>query len=291
MSNTFAPVPDALASESNVIRGPSLSGYSQFTFSHNGIAHPVYYRGERNDPPILLLSELAGIAPGLLMFANRLVRLHYQVYLPWMFGPFGKRAPLRNAMRLCVSREFAGLKAGISAPITNWLRALSLYISAQNQNVRIGAIGMCLTGAFVIPLIIDPQVKAAVAAQPSTPLSLMHRYFGIKTRANHALNVSDEEIAAASQRLHQGDAHIFACRFRADRICPKEKLERLQHEFSVGLEVKEYGDVDWRNALNHRPHATFTKEYRIAAKDVNDEHPSRQAFNDLVQFLERHLRT
>lgn len=290
MSNMPESIPDAIVTDAHLLRGPSLSGYEQFHFSHNRIDHPVYHRGDRGHPPILLLSELAGFAPGLLMFADRLVQHHYQVYLPWMFGSFAKRTPLRNAVRLCVSREFARLKAGVSAPITDWLRALSLYISVQNQNARLGAIGMCLTGAFVIPLIIDPQVKAAVAAQPSTPLSLLYRYFAIRTRIIKALNVSDEEIIAARQRLNEGEVHMFACRFRADRICPSEKLERLQHEFPIGLEVKEYGGVDWRNSLNRRPHATFTKEFRIAGEDVDDTHPSRQAFRDLICFLDKHLR-
>jgi hypothetical protein len=57
----------------------------------------------------------------------------------------------------------------------------------------------------------------------------------------------------------------------------------------VGLEVREYGEADSRNSLGERPHATFTKEYRIAPNPA-DEHPSRRAFTDLVAFFECHLR-
>ena len=267
-----------------------LACYDRFLFESHDLSHVVYRRGQRSDPPLLIMSELAGFAPGLLMFAERLVQSGYQVYLPWMFGPFGKRAPLRNAVRLCISREFAYLQAGTSSPISTWLRALSLYISQENGNSKVGAIGMCLTGAFVIPLIMDTQVTAAVAAQPSVPMSLLHRCLGINTASMQALNVSDEEIAAARQRLNEGDAHLFACRFRADRICPEEKLQRLRREFPFGLEVREYGEREWRNALNGRPHATFTKEYRIAGDDADATHPSRQAFADLVQFLDKYLR-
>ncbi|MES1196069.1 MAG: hypothetical protein ABUL58_03905, partial [Steroidobacter sp.] len=80
--------------------GPALEGYEQFFFQHQNIGHVVYHRGECGNPPLLIMSELAGFAPGLLMFADRLVRHGYQVYLPWMFGPFGRRAPFRNAVRL-----------------------------------------------------------------------------------------------------------------------------------------------------------------------------------------------
>jgi len=234
------------------------------------------------------MSELAGFAPGLLMFAERLIQSGYQVYLPWVYGPFGKRAPLRNAIRLCISREFAYLRTGVSAPITTWLRALSEHISKDNHDRQIGAIGMCLTGAFVIPLIIDPFVKAAVAAQPSAPLSLIYKELGIKVSDLRSLNVSDEDIEQARYRLNSGDAHLFACRFKADRICPAEKLQRLKSEFPTNLELHEYAEESWRNVLGKRPHATFTKEYRIAG-DAGNDHPSRVAFSDLLAFLKKHL--
>ena len=270
--------------------GPPLEGCVQFRFAAGEFSHTVYYGGERSDPPLLLMPELAGFSPGLLQFAARLKDARFQVYVPWIFGPFGQRTPLRNAMRLCISREFANLRAGISAPVTTWLRALAAHISQQNGGGRVGAIGMCLTGAFAIPLIIDPQVVAAVAAQPSVPFSALFTVFGARHGTSlHQLNVSDSDIAAARDRLTSGDAQLLAVRNRADRVCPREKLARLQQEFPVGLEVREYGEVDSRNSLGERPHATFTKEYRVAANPT-DEHPSRRAFADLVAFFERNLR-
>jgi dienelactone hydrolase len=270
--------------------GPPLEGYAQFPFTAGEFSHHVYYGGDRGDPPLLLMPELAGFSPGLLQFAARLKDARFQVYVPWLFGPFGQRTPIRNAMRLCISREFANLRAGISAPVTIWLRALAAHISQHNGGGRVGAIGMCLTGAFAIPLIIDPQVVAAVAAQPSVPFSALFTAFGVRRGTRmHQLNVSDGDIAKARDRLTSGDARLLAVRNRADRVCPREKLERLQQEFPVGLEVREYGEVDSRNSLGERPHATFTKEYRVAANPT-DEHPSRRAFADLVAFFELNLR-
>ena len=291
MTPPYPPVKSQTAESANPAhRGPTLQGYQQFYFHHQGIGHIVYHQGESAHPPLLLMSELAGFAPGLLMFAERLVQHGYQVYLPWMFGPFAKRAPLRNAIHLCISREFAYLKAGVSAPVTTWLRALSAHISHQNQNRSIGAIGMCLTGAFAIPLIIEPHVAAAVAAQPAAPMSLIYRVTGLRTANLQALNISDADIEAARQRLRTGDAHLFACRFRADRICPAAKLDRLRQEFPVNLETHEYANERWRNAVGARPHATFTKEYRIAGDAESLDHPSRKAFADLLAFLETHLK-
>jgi dienelactone hydrolase len=269
--------------------GPPLEGFEQFFFEAHGMGHPVYHAGKKGDPVLLVLQEIAGLSPGLLLFARRLMGSGFQVCIPWIFGPFGRRAPVRNAIRLCVSREFANLREGLSAPITTWLRALAAQLSARNDGARIGAIGMCLTGAFAIPLVIEPGVAAAVAAQPSVPLSFLHLAFGTRTGRLGALNVADATIAEARARLASGDAHMLAVRCRADRICPREKLERLTREFPVGLEVREYGNPDDLNRVGERPHATFTKEYRIEP-DAPADHHSRQAYADLIAFFDRHLR-
>jgi hypothetical protein len=149
---------------------------------------------------------------------------------------------------------------------------------------------MCLTGAFAIPLIIDPRVVAAVAAQPSVPLSPLFLAFGIKSdRLSSQLNVSASEIAAARARLDAGEAHLLAIRCRPDRVCPRAKIERLQSEFPMGLEVREYAQAGERNCLGERPHATFTREYRIAPH-ASADHYSRRALADLVAFFDRYLR-
>ena len=270
--------------------GPALEGFEQFSFASGRDVHPVYYGGHDGDPPLLLLPELAGFSPGLRLFAERLIAARFRVHLPWLFGPFGRRAPLRNGIKLCISREFGYLRAGTSSPVTAWLRALTGHISSQCGGARVGAIGMCLTGAFVIPLIIDPRVAAAVAAQPAAPLSPLSLLFGVEDgRRASQLNVSQGEIAAARERLAGGDAHLLAVRCRPDRVCPRAKLERLQREFPVGLEVREYAAPEERNSLGERPHATFTREYRIVP-GASEEHYSRRAFADLVWFFERHLR-
>lgn len=284
-----ARIPDEAIAE--IVRtGPAIERFDQFFFASSGLAHPVYYAGDRRDPSLLLLPELAGFSPGLRMFAERLVDARFRVFVPWLFGPFGRRAPLRNGIRLCISREFANLRGGISSPITIWLRALAAHVSKHSGGEPIGAIGMCLTGAFAIPLVIDPQVVAAVAAQPSVPLSPLFMMFGIgrETRLSR-LNVSDSEITAARARLDAGRAHLLSVRCRSDRICPRAKIERLRQEFPAGLEIREYAEIGERNSRGERPHATFTKEYRLAA-GASAEHYSRRAFADLVAFFARHLR-
>jgi dienelactone hydrolase len=290
MSSPPTQIPDSPGAQA-LRRGGAVGRFEQFFFASGPLAHPVYYAGDPQAPPVLLLPEIAGFSPGLILFAERLIDAHFRIFVPWLFGPLGARAPLRNGMRLCVSREFARLRAGVSSPITAWLRALTAHISRHSGGTQVGAIGMCLTGAFAIPLIIDPQVVAAVAAQPSVPLSPLFTALGIgREEKLSQLNVSDGEIAQARTRLEAGQAHLLSVRCRSDRICPRAKIERLRREFPVGLEIREYAEPDDRNRLGERPHATFTKEYRLAP-DAPAEHYSRRAFSDLIAFLERHLRT
>ena len=288
-SRQLTGIPDS-AGTGIVRRGRALGRFDQFFFASGRLAHPVYYGGDPEAPPVLLLPEIAGFSPGLRLFAERLIGARFRIFVPWLFGPLGVRAPLRNGIRLCVSREFANLRAGVSSPISTWLRALTAHMSEHSGGRQIGAIGMCLTGAFAIPLIIDPQVVAAVAAQPAVPLAPLFMALGIAgERQSSQLNVSDSEIAQARKRLEAGRAHLLSVRCRSDRICPRAKIERLRREFPVGLEIREYADAGERNCLGERPHATFTREYRIAP-GASAEHYSRRAFADLVAFLDRHLR-
>src|SRR5262249_25039584 len=151
----------------------SLDGFSEFVFQANGFSHRVFRMGDPQHAPLLVMPEIAGLSPGLVRFSKRLVAAGFQLYVPWLFGPFLEPAPMRNYARLCISREFAYLRAGTTAPVASWLRQLCGHMSRENDDRNVGAIGMCLTGAFAIPLIIDPRVKAAVAAQPAIPCSVL----------------------------------------------------------------------------------------------------------------------
>jgi dienelactone hydrolase len=91
---------------------------------------------------------LPGLGRSIVRFARRLELRGFQVHLPHLFGEIGKRQACKNYRALCTSLEFGKLAAGVSAPITRWLRALANDISEQNSGARVGAIGMCVTGAF-----------------------------------------------------------------------------------------------------------------------------------------------
>jgi dienelactone hydrolase len=269
--------------------GAELPGYRRFEFADGPLSHAVYHAGDDAAPPLLLLPELPGIAPGLLAFAERLRAAGYKTYIAQLFGGTGKRTPLRNATRLCISREFAFLRGGVSAPVTLWLRALAGHLSGLHGGAPVGAIGMCVTGGFVIPLVLHPRVTAVVAAQPSIPLSLSYALTGRgRSPKRGALPVAGQDLQAVRLRLESGACAMLAVRCRADRLCPPDKLQRLQQEFPLGLTVREYGGADDRNPAGQRRHATYTKEYRLAP-DAQSDHPAQQAWTDLLHFLAAHL--
>jgi dienelactone hydrolase len=270
-----------------------LDNFARFQFPDSGrleagtVAHDVYRTG--TGPPVLIMHELPGFTLPLVKFALRLAEERFTIYLPHLFGSFMKPCSLGNFRALCVSREFANLQAGVTAPIASWLRDLAREISTRHGNRRVGAIGMCLTGAFVIPLVLDPVVSAAVAAQPAIPFSILHAVTGLgHGHWMKELNVSNKDVAAARQALYERNQTILALRFAEDRICPREKLTRLREEFEDRLEAEEYdGASVWQRWFWPR-HSTLTGEYDKASRG-SPGHPTRKAFARVSSFLRQHL--
>jgi dienelactone hydrolase len=260
----------------------ALEGFTEIPFSHEGLAHRVFWIGE--GPPVLVMHELPGLSPAALRFGRRLSSRGFRVYLPLLFGEPGQDDWRASHRELCVSREFANLSAGVSAPIVNWLRALAADLSARHQGSRVGAIGMCLTGAFAIPLILEPRVTAPVAAQPGTPFSAAFRAIGIgRGPWMSQLNISDQDLQAAAVRAERDNVTLLAARFEKDRICPAERLDRLQAVFGARLKRRELPG----GSFFQPPHATLTSEYE-RAPDRPDE-PTRQWFEEVVAFLKANL--
>jgi dienelactone hydrolase len=161
-------------------------------------------------------------------------------------------------------------------------------MSKEHSNRRVGAIGMCVTGAFALPLVLDPWVAAPVASQPAVPFSWTYALTGLGKGAwAGELNVHDDELAAAARRLETDDLTLLAFRFKADRICPSEKIERLRAACGARLESHEY-ETSWWRSIVRPPHAVLTEEYD-KAEAAGPQHPTRQAFARLVSFLHAHL--
>jgi dienelactone hydrolase len=260
----------------------ALDGFDEISFTHHEIVHRVFAVGE--GPPVLVMHELPGLTPATLRFGERLAGRGFRVYLPLLFGEPAQDDWRGSYRALCVSREFSNLRAGVSGPIVDWLRALAADLSRRHQGARVGAIGMCLTGAFAIPLILEPCVTAPVAAQPGVPFSSQFRAIGIgRGEWMSQLNIDDRDITEAAARAKRDGVTLLAGRFDKDRICPAERLDRLASAFGTSMLRRELPG----GSFLRPPHATLTGAYE-RAPDRPDE-PTRMWLEDVVAFLKAGL--
>jgi len=123
----------------------ALDEYRIESFSHEGITHDVYHRGD--GPCVLVAAEVPGITPKVTEFADRLVALGMSVAMPSMFGTPGAEGTMPRALRVigraCVSREFHCLAKRDSAPATAWLRALARKLHQDPSAAPASALSGC----------------------------------------------------------------------------------------------------------------------------------------------------
>lgn len=249
--------------------------------------YPVFVAGD--GPGILIIHELPGMVPETLAFAERLREAGFSTYLPLLFGQPGKPASnlsmIGYTIRLCISREFYMLKKNQTSPIVDWLRALCRRAFEECGGKGVGAIGMCLTGSFAIPLMLEPSMIAPVVSQPSLPGCV----FGSKkTRAEckRSLDFSPEDLAHAKHRCSTESLQIRGFKFSHDIIAPQERFERLQEEFGESFVpfVIDSGPGN-QHGYNKTTHAVFTVDY-------SDEEgsPTREAMDRLVDFYQERLK-
>jgi dienelactone hydrolase len=265
-------------------------GFSNYPFSDGAYEHVVYVKG--TGPDVIVMHELPGFDTYTVGFIDRLSGKGFRVHAPHLYGPMLWEASFPNFVRLCISREFGRLKANESAPVCDWLRALARSISDDNANARIGVIGMCLTGAFVIPMVIEPSVRAGVISQPAIPLSMRYWLFGSGAGEwMQQVNVSDEDFHAATQRCARDKVPVIVQRFKCDRISFHGRVKRIAQAFGENATLHEYPDS--RPMENDRdfPHALLTREYDLAEyNDANEaENSTRVAFARVVAFLKQNL--
>lgn len=261
-----------------------MTGYQSFGFSDSHYFHTVYKKGA--GIPVLVLHELPGLTRDTVEFAERLIRAGFQVYLPLLFGQPKEKGTVINGYLHCISKEFSHLKAGVSAPVGDWLRALVRHLGHEYGHERLGVIGMCVTGAFVIPLILEPNVAAAVASQPAIPFKFRNLLTGggeIPWMA--VLNIADADLVGASNAAKTRGSAVLIQSFSDDRLCTAARIILLKQAFtSTGVVYTYAPPADGR--LNH--HALLTHEYEVAT-DATVNHPTRLALKRVTDFLHPHL--
>jgi dienelactone hydrolase len=246
-----------------------MTGYDQFSFAVADSKKTVYVKGQ--GPGILLMHELPGMIEQCVRLADHLAGQGFTMFLPLLFGEANvKNSLARTALytaQICISREIRAFAAETDSPIADWLRALAREIRTRRPEGRgIGVIGMCLTGGFVINLMLEDVVRAPVACQPSLPLTT----FGAP---RDALSASPATLAQAVRKA--AETSLLCYRFDQDRICPRERFDRLAREFGPSFEG---------HLLPGKGHATLTVGF------VDDpHHPTFAARERIVNFFRERL--
>src|SRR5262245_37889910 len=194
--------------------GDRMPGYTSFSVSADGRKKTVYTRG--SGPGVLVMHELPGMVEQCVQFGDHLASRGFTVFLPLLFGGANvTNSALRTAAytaRVCIQREILLFASNVDSPIAAWLRSLAVDIRRRCPAGRgVGVIGMCLTGGFVLNLMLEDVVLAPIASQPSLPLPAP----GVSPEA---LCVSPQTLAAAKERSRE--VPLLCYRFAGDKLAP-----------------------------------------------------------------------
>jgi dienelactone hydrolase len=231
-----------------------LKGWDSEEFTAAGITHQVWRMG--SGPGVVLIHEIPGITPTVAQFANEVAAAGFRVALPLLVGSVGP-APTagylaRSFTKVCVSREFTTWATGHTSPVVAWLRALGRHLHHETGKEGIGAIGMCFSGGFVLGMMVDDHLRAAVASQPSLPLA-------VGSRRSADLGISPADAAAIAERA--GDCQVLALRYTGDRLVGNRfsSLRNLLGDSLLTVELPSGSSRDHSVLTEHRNHSAVAE--------------------------------
>lgn len=260
-----------------------LADFSPRSLSLDGVTRTVHVAGQ--GPAVVVMAEMPGISPHVARFARRVRDAGFAVYMPSLFGRDGAypeaEAGLAVLRRACVSAEFRALEAGVSSPVTSWLRALARLAHGERGGPGVGAVGMCFTGNFALSMMLEPAVLAPVLCQPSLPLG-----------DPGALHITPGELARVRQRLEREDLTVRAYRFDGDRHCPAQRFAA----YAAALGPRFVPTVLPDAAASPDPPPFFAHivgcPHSVVTAHLIDEagQPTRAACDEILGFLAARLR-
>jgi len=253
-------------------------GYQEYSFSAQGTARPVFFRGD--GPGVVILHELPGMTRACLELGSRIAAAGYAAHLPLLFGEPEQDASRRSLIEICIRREFRLLASRGSSPITDWLRALCREVHVRSGGPGVGLIGLCLTGGFAVSLMADESVLAPVASEPALPILAFTR------ERKAALGVADQELDQAADRSAREGVPLLGLRFERDGLCPRERFDTLAARFGSRFERFEIAATEYdRWGIGAKAHAVLTRDF-VDRKG----HPTREALDRVLALLEKQLR-
>ena len=240
-------------------------------------------------PGVVLMHELPGLTEYVADFGRQIADKGYTVFMPVIFGsPFpGPVGRWVNGFSLCINREFLLFSKRTSSPVTDWLRALCAEVHARCGGPGVGAVGLCLTGGFVLSMMVDKAVIAPVIAEPGLPFCLPGNW---QKASQAALGISPEELEKAKERSRSEEIPLVGLRFSNDWICPARRFETLEQQFGNHFLKIEFSS----NPGNHydvrrTAHSVLTEDYGTLRKFIK-KHPDQDPRKQVIDFLERQLK-
>lgn len=264
-----------------------LTTYDLESFAHDGVEHPIYRKGR--GPAVIVMTEIPGIAPQVVGFADRIVALGMTAVMPQLFGvpgfdhtrasgPARLRRMLGVLGEVCISREFSMLAIGRSAPVVDWLRALAVHEHGRCGGPGVGAVGMCFTGGFALAMATDPRVLVPVLSQPSMPV-------GITASRRASIDCGAQELAVVAGRCAREGLRVLGLRFDGDPFVPAERFAFLRERLGDGFVAVELQQRDGN------PHEILKKHHSVLTGGLIDEpgEPTHAALQQVLDLLRGRL--
>jgi dienelactone hydrolase len=240
-------------------------------------------------PGVVLMHELPGLTEYVANFGRAIAAEGYTIYMPVMFGiafPEGVGRSV-NALGVCINREFMLFSKRTSSPITDWLRALCSEVHERCGGPGVAAIGLCLSGGFVLSMMVDKSVIAPVMSEPSLPICLPRDW---QKASQAALGISPEELETAKQRSRAEDIPVIGLRFSNDWICPARRFETLEQQFGdhfIKIEIPSEKGNPYE--IPATAHSVLTEDYHSLKKYI-ELFPDKDPRKQVIAFLDRQLK-
>lgn len=264
-----------------------LATFQRSRFEHGGFAHDLYRKGQ--GPAVLVLTEMPGISPQVLGFADVVVAAGLSVVLPDLFGEAG-RDPLAGGRlaavgyvassisRACISEEFTAFALGTPSKAVGYLRALAAEEHARCGGPGVGVVGMCFTGGFALAMASDPRVLAPVLSQPSLPMPLT-------ASRKRSIDCDAETMNVVRGRCAKEGLRVLGLRFDGDPFVPRERFAYLREQLGDGFVA-----VDLRQR-DGNPDAPFKVHHSVLTASLVDEPgtPTREARDRVIALFREKL--
>ncbi len=167
-------------------------------------------------PGILYLHEIMGLNKGYRADARELAERGYVVYLPDLYGGDARGYCVRAAVTSVARNNSA------SNPLFAEINALLDALKADPAcNGKLGMLGMCLTGGFVIQAAMRPDMEAPV---------LYHHSFGLQ---GAGVPYAEE---SGLQQIKRLQGHWS----RIDPFCPAKRRQRLIDKLGERMDAHVY---------------------------------------------------